>query len=352
MKRVYMIFMLIFVMVFGINVQAAPAEETPAEETESKDGNTIIKQCQAVMGEKKVIAVEEYVTSAGMSIKILAVSMDANTKVFYMELLGTQMYIDGVNGLLYMRDSADGKWYVEQADAADMATMQTASNTSTTNYTITSPVYKETTNYRNVMCDVVDAVLNVNGTNYNATLYINEATHELCGCTVIEKTDTIEMVCLYPASVSIPAEIVANAVLAKGSSVKIDEVEYTAVKKGVEVTGGKKLTGTVTIPDSITFAGKQYAVTQIADKAFSGNKKITKITIGKNVKSIGKRAFYNCKKLKQVKIQSTKLTKIGQKAFYGNAKNLKVKAPKKKLSKYKGLIEKSGTKSKVVYSKL
>ena len=58
---------------------------------------------------------------------------------------------------------------------------------------------------------------------------------------------------------------------------------------------------TVTIPPTITVGGTTVTVTAIADGAFSGNKKITTVTIGKNVKTIGKKAFMNCTKLKTVK---------------------------------------------------
>ncbi|MCD7797755.1 MAG: leucine-rich repeat domain-containing protein [Clostridiales bacterium] len=34
----------------------------------------------------------------------------------------------------------------------------------------------------------------------------------------------------------------------------------------------------------------------MANNAFSGKSKLTKVTIGKNVKKIGKKAFYKCKK--------------------------------------------------------
>ena len=33
---------------------------------------------------------------------------------------------------------------------------------------------------------------------------------------------------------------------------------------------------------------------------FSGNEKLKAVTIGKNVKTIGANAFYNCKKLKKI----------------------------------------------------
>ena len=58
---------------------------------------------------------------------------------------------------------------------------------------------------------------------------------------------------------------------------------------------------TVAIPATITVNGQTVRVTAIADKAFQKNGKLTTVTIGKNVKTIGKNAFANCAKLKTVK---------------------------------------------------
>ena len=48
----------------------------------------------------------------------------------------------------------------------------------------------------------------------------------------------------------------------------------------------------IKVPDTVTIGGVKYKVTSIAPKAFSNNKKLTRITIGKNVEEIGKKAFY------------------------------------------------------------
>ncbi|MDO4869992.1 MAG: leucine-rich repeat protein [Bacillota bacterium] len=55
---------------------------------------------------------------------------------------------------------------------------------------------------------------------------------------------------------------------------------------------------TVAIPASITVDDVEYAVTAIAPKAFFKNKKIKKVTVGDNIKTIGASAFARCKKLK------------------------------------------------------
>ena len=65
-------------------------------------------------------------------------------------------------------------------------------------------------------------------------------------------------------------------------------------------------------------------MTSISSNAFKNNKEITKVTIGKNIKTIGVAAFNGCTKLSQVTINSTVLKTIGKKAFYNNKKLKKV----------------------------
>ena len=87
-------------------------------------------------------------------------------------------------------------------------------------------------------------------------------------------------------------------------------------------------------------------VTTIGDKAFYGCTKLKNATIGHGVKKIGKQAFYNCKAMKNLVISTSKLktSAIGSKAFTkmgaSNYKKLVVKVPKKKLSAYKKMLKK------------
>ena len=137
----------------------------------------------------------------------------------------------------------------------------------------------------------------------------------------------------------------------------------------------KKAT-TVTIPDTVVMDGVTYKVTSVEKGAFKNNKKIKKVTIGKNVKTIGKsafegckkvtsvtigknvskidsKAFYGCSKLKTLTIKSSKLTtkKIGSKAFTKTPKSMTVKVPKKKFKTYKSMLIKRGVNKKARFKK-
>ena len=99
--------------------------------------------------------------------------------------------------------------------------------------------------------------------------------------------------------------------------------------------------------------GVTYKVTAIEKNAFKKNKKMKSVTIGKNVRKIGKKAFYGCKKLKKLTIKSTKLTtkKVGSKAFGKTPKKMTVKVPKKKFKAYKKMLIKRGVNKKAKFKK-
>lgn len=114
------------------------------------------------------------------------------------------------------------------------------------------------------------------------------------------------------------------------------------IKNNSEVTflgiANKKIKN-ATIPSTVKIDKKTYKVTSISPNALR-NKGITKLTIGKNVVTIGIGAFNNCRKLKKIIIKSLKLKTIGKDAFKKLPKNLVVKVPSKKIKLYKKLLKK------------
>ena len=112
-----------------------------------------------------------------------------------------------------------------------------------------------------------------------------------------------------------------------------------------------KKADTVNIPATVVINGELYLVTEIKSGCFKGFKNLKSVIIGPNVKKIGSKAFYGCKKLKTVTIRSAKLSKIGSKAFKGIHKKTKFYLPKKKYSKYKKMLKKAGAPKKAKYKK-
>ena len=118
-----------------------------------------------------------------------------------------------------------------------------------------------------------------------------------------------------------------------GTKYTVAGCQYKVTKAGAEVSLIKtnKKAKRMTIPAVIKVNGVTYKVTSIGTKAFNGNKKLTKVTIGINIKKISNNAFYKCKSLKTVTIKSVLLTKkaANKKAFKGVNKKMVIKVPKK-----------------------
>ena len=116
----------------------------------------------------------------------------------------------------------------------------------------------------------------------------------------------------------------------------------------VSFTAAQKNAATVNVPATVKISGKKYKVTEIKANAFKKNKKLTRITIGKNIKKIGKNAFLGCKNLNTITVKTSLLTKksVGKDAFKGiNAKAV-AKVPKKKLKAYKPILQTAGMNGK------
>ena len=89
--------------------------------------------------------------------------------------------------------------------------------------------------------------------------------------------------------------------------------------------------------------GKSYKVTAVSDGACQNCSKLKSLTIGKNVKSIGKNAFYGCSKLKKITINTKQLKakKVGVNAFTG-VKKATFYCPKGKSSSYRKILTGKG----------
>lgn len=186
-------------------------------------------------------------------------------------------------------------------------------------------------------------------------------------------------VCGYAKTESIAATGVETLEVGTKITDKNSKATFKVSKEGSEVTYIKPTNSkanTIKIPATIKKDGVTYKVTSIANKAFSGCKKLKKVTIGKNVKTIGnkafykctslksitipskvtkigKKAFYGCKSLKTITFKTTKLTskKVGSKAFTGTHSKAKVNIPKKKYNAYKKMLKNKGMSKKAVYKK-
>lgn len=119
-----------------------------------------------------------------------------------------------------------------------------------------------------------------------------------------------------------------------GTTWNVKNIRYTISKKTgkireVKVRGvDDKTRRSVTIPASIKLNKVSYKVVGIGKNAFKGMKKLKKVTIGKNVRKIDRRAINNCKKLKTVKILSKKCSYSVKSIRKGASKKVVIKVPK------------------------
>ncbi len=119
----------------------------------------------------------------------------------------------------------------------------------------------------------------------------------------------------------------------------------------VKVVGCEGKKKSITIPSTITIGGKDYRVTVIGENAFAKNNKLESVTIGDNVTTIEKKAFYKCKKLKYVNIKTKNLGTVGKQAFKSTPASAKYYCPNKKLvKKYKKKLKKGGASSFATYT--
>ncbi len=203
---------------------------------------------------------------------------------------------------------------------------------------------------------------------YSDNVNSGTATITVTGCNNYTGSFTINFTITVPATGTVTADSAGTA------SYKVTAADDGNVEVSYESVTDKN-TKKVSIPDTVTLSdGTVAKVTSVSNNAFKGSTKITNVTIGNNVETIGKAAFKNCKNLKtvsigksvtkidknafsgtkklnKVTIKSTSITSIGKNAFKNTKSSLTIKVPAKKLNAYKKLIKKSGASSSIKIKK-
>ena len=92
------------------------------------------------------------------------------------------------------------------------------------------------------------------------------------------------------------------------------------------------------IPDYIVIQGTEFKVSEIGRNAFANCKQLKRVVIGANVSVIRSKAFYKCKKLKIIKINSLNIKKVESNVLKKTSSKVLIKVPAKKIKKYKRLF--------------
>lgn len=192
-------------------------------------------------------------------------------------------------------------------------------------------------------------VVNATGHSWDAGIITQEATTTHVGikkftCTVCRETKTETM----PKIASTPQSTIPQ----KGEKVSYSNGTYVVTKSGikngtVEYKNTKVQKSNIAIPDTIAIDGNAYKVTSISKNAFKNNKKLKKVTIGKNITKINANAFQGCKNLNTITIKSKNIKSIGKNAFKGIKAKARIKVPSSRLSKYKKMFARKGQKRTV-----
>ena len=145
--------------------------------------------------------------------------------------------------------------------------------------------------------------------------------------------------------------------------IKIEDITYPAVgtklTDGIliyKVMSGNTLSVTGVKSKKIKYAkiatyarvnGKKYYITSIGKNTFKKSSKLSKITVGSSIKSIGSYSFYGCSRLKSITVNGKNIKKVGKKALKGIHKYAKIRVPKTKLKSYKKIFKNKGQKKTV-----
>ncbi len=140
-----------------------------------------------------------------------------------------------------------------------------------------------------------------------------------------------------------------------GTKTTVGKMKYKVTKVNNNGAGEVTLMGTtrkksdkrftsLKVGNTVKIKGKSFKITAIGNNAFRGSKKLKSVMVGKNIKKIGTKAFYDCKKLKKIVIKTKQLRakKVGSKAFKGIYSKINIKVPKPKLKSYKKILRAKG----------
>lgn len=136
------------------------------------------------------------------------------------------------------------------------------------------------------------------------------------------------------------------------NSVKVSNGMYTVTNEKNKTARLDKVSSknktTLTIPATVKIGKKTYKVVAIKANALKNNKKIKNLVIGKNIKTIGKQAFYGCKNLKKITIKTTKLTakSVRKQAFAKLNSKATIIVPTGKFGEYQWLLKARGVTGK------
>ncbi len=138
---------------------------------------------------------------------------------------------------------------------------------------------------------------------------------------VTEEPTTTPNVTEMPSATSIPAVEVGKKYTVSGICYKVTSYGKSAKNKTVTITGYKKTATKIVLKNTVSIQGNSFRVVSIENSAFKNCKKIKgKLVIPSYVTKIGNYTFMGCSNVQKVELPKS-VRRIGKKSFY-NCKKL------------------------------
>jgi len=212
---------------------------------------------------------------------------------------------------------------------------------------------QDTTAERKALLAVCDSVKNLKGSDYTAASWaafqkaLADAKAILNNPNATKEQINNAALALQKAKQNLKVTIKKNTVYVH-KNIKYKVTGVTKGRETVTVVGAaKKTVKKITIPPAVNLRGVNCKVTAIGAKAFKNYKKLTNVTIGANIKSIGKQAFYKNVKLRKIVVKSKVLKTVGNQALKGIYSKAVIRVPDSMKNKYKKIFKNKGQKSSV-----
>ena len=94
-----------------------------------------------------------------------------------------------------------------------------------------------------------------------------------------------------------------------------DIYDAVVLPKAEQSSNSNYVSGSITIPNQVSYSGHSFTVSTISDNAFYKCTNLTSITVNSSLIAIGKYAFYGCSKLQDITINSSDISFNGEYIF-------------------------------------
>ena len=178
----------------------------------------------------------------------------------------------------------------------------------------------------------------------NAVLKKTDATPQEIKIALDNLKKAVDGLKLAEAKPPVDIPVKPTPALEKGKEYSVGALKYVILSTSpakAALSGSKsKSLKTLKMTPEVTVNGVKCKVTGIQAKAFRNCRNLKSAVIGANVTTIGKQAFYGCKKLSKINFKGKKAPKLGKQAFKGTAKKVKVLAVKMKKKQRQAFMKK------------